>query len=108
MEQVQRFSFPSSDGIHDVQVQEWRPEGAPRGVVQIVHGIAEHVGRYDEAARFLAAHGFLVCGGDHLGHGRTASDGQYGYFAPKEGWDLVVHDLRRLRELEGERYPEAP
>ena len=108
MEQVQRFSFPSSDGIHDVQVQEWRPEGTPRGVVQIVHGIAEHVGRYDEAARFLTAHGFLVCGGDHLGHGRTASDGQYGYFAPKEGWDLVVQDLRRLRELEGERYPEAP
>ena len=66
MEQVQRFSFPSSDGIHDVQVQEWRPEGAPRGVVQIVHGIAEHVGRYDVAARFLAAHGLLVRGGGKI------------------------------------------
>ena len=108
MEQLHTFSFPSSDGIHSIQVQEWRPEGRPRAVVQIVHGVAEHVGRYDQAARFLASHGFLVCGGDHLGHGRTVSDGQYGYFAPKGGWDLVVRDVRRLRELEGEQYPGLP
>ena len=108
MEQLHTFSFPSSDGIHSIKVQEWRPEGRPRAVVQIVHGVAEHVGRYDQAARFLASHGFLVCGGDHLGHGRTVSDGQYGYFAPKGGWDLVVRDVRRLRELEGEQYPGLP
>ena len=66
---IQTFdlSYPSSDGIHSVHAREWVPEGAPRGMVQLVHGVAEHIGRYDQAARFLAAHGYVVCGEDHLG-----------------------------------------
>ncbi len=103
-----QFTYPSSDGIHQIHAAEWRPEGEPRAVVQIVHGVAEYVGRYGHAARFLADHGFLVCGEDHLGHGRTAGEGPFGYFAPKGGWDLVVRDIRRLRELEGEAHPGLP
>ena len=101
------FSYPSSDKIHAVHVREWVPEGRPRGMVQIVHGVAEHIGRYDPAARFLAARGYVVCGEDHLGHGLTAG-GKFGYFAPKNGWDLVVRDVRRLRELEGAKHPGLP
>ena len=101
------FSYPSCDGLHAVHAREWTPEGAPRGVVQIVHGVAEHIGRYDPAARFLASRGYAVCGGDHLGHGLTAG-GKFGYFGPKNGWDLVVRDVRRLRELEGEKHPKLP
>ena len=106
---IQTFdlSYPSSDGIHAVHAREWVPEGAPRGVVQLVHGVAEHIGRYDQAARFLAAHGYVVCGQDHLGHGLTAG-GKFGYFGPKNGWDLVARDVRRLRELEGEKHPSLP
>ena len=85
-----------------------RDSAPPRAVIQIVHGVAEHMGRYEEVSRFLAAHGFLVCGEDHLGHGKTVEDGSYGFFAPKGGWDLVVRDVRRLRELEGEKYPSLP
>ena len=107
MIQTMEFSYPSSDGIHTVHVREWVPEGRPRGVVQIVHGVAEHIGRYDPVARFLAAHGYLVCGEDHLGHGLTAG-GKFGYFGPRNGWDLVVRDIRRLRELEGEKHPKLP
>ena len=107
MIQTLEFSYPSSDQIHTVHAREWVPEGAPRGVVQIVHGVAEHIGRYDPVARFLAAHGYVVCGGDHLGHGLTAG-GKFGYFGPKNGWDLVVRDVRRLRELEGEKHPALP
>lgn len=101
------FSYPSSDHLHTIHAREWVPEGTPRGVVQIVHGVAEHVGRYDPAARFLAARGYLVCGEDHLGHGLTAG-GKFGYFGPKHGWDLVCKDVRRLRELEGEKHPALP
>lgn len=101
------FSYPSSDEIHTVHAREWIPEGSPRGVVQIVHGVAEHIGRYDAVARFLAAHGYVVCGEDHLGHGLTAG-GKFGYFGPKHGWDLVVRDVRRLRELEGEKHLNLP
>ena len=51
------FSFPSRDGTHKCNVSLWTPEGEPRAVVQLVHGVAEHIGRYDETARFLAARG---------------------------------------------------
>jgi len=87
---------------------EWLPQGQPRAVVQIVHGVAEYVGRYDHVARFLTERGFLVCGEDHLGHGKTVDDGKYGYFSPRGGWDLVARDIRRLRELQGEKYPGVP
>lgn len=107
MIQTLDFSYPSRDGVHTVHAREWVPEGSPRGVVQLVHGVAEHIGRYDPAARFLAAHGYVVCGEDHLGHGLTAG-GKFGYFGPKNGWDLVARDIRRLRELEGEKFPSLP
>ena len=106
---IQTFdlSYPSSDGIHTVHARVWVPEGTPRGVVQIVHGVAEHIGRYDPVARFLAACGYVVCGEDHLGHGLTAG-GKFGYFGPRNGWDLVARDIRRLREREGEKYANLP
>ena len=102
------FSFPSRDGTHKCNVSLWTPEGEPRAVVQLVHGVAEYAGRYDHFARYLADHGFVVCGEDHLGHGKTVDDGKYGYFGKKDGWTLVTADVRRLRVLMGERFPGAP
>ena len=103
------FSFPSRDGRHRIAGYQWLPEGgAPKAVVQLVHGVAEHLGRYDAFARYLADHGFAVCGGDHLGHGKTVDDGKYGYFGKKDGWALVTADVRRLRVLMGEEYPGLP
>jgi alpha-beta hydrolase superfamily lysophospholipase len=66
------------------------------------------MGRYDQAARFLNERGILVCGEDHLGHGKTVSDEKYGYFAKRDGWSLVTRDVRRLRQLQGEKYPGTP
>ncbi len=108
MSEFTESSFRSKDGVHNCHVSLWRPEGAPRAVVQIVHGVAEHMGRYDHFARYLADHGFAVCGEDHLGHGKTVDDGKYGYFGRKDGWTLVTADVRRLRVLMGERFPGAP
>lgn len=108
MAEYQEFTYPSSDGVHAVYAREWLPQGKPRGVVQIVHGVAEHLGRYEHVAQFLSQRGFVVCGEDHLGHGRTAREGEFGFFAPRNGWSLVVRDIRRLRELEGERHPGLP
>ena len=85
MIEVRSFSYPSEDGVHTIQARAWLPQGEPRGVVQIVHGVAEHIGRYDHVGRFLAEHGFVVYGEDHLGHGLTVDDGKYGYFGPKGG-----------------------
>ena len=108
MPQIQQFRLPSAREGHTIYVQAWLPDGPPRAAAQIVHGIAEHVGRYEEIAQFLAAHGFLVCGEDHLGHGRTVEDGAYGFFAPEGGWDLAVADVRRLRERMGAEHPRLP
>ena len=56
MATFREFTYPSSDGIHICWAGQWLPdEGQPRAVVQIVHGVAEHMGRYDAFARFLAA-----------------------------------------------------
>ena len=111
MVETQEFFFPSSDGSHQAFARLWLPEKStpPRGVVQIVHGVAEYVERYDHFARYLAVHGFLVCGEDHLGHGKTAApDGKFGWFAPHGGWELVTADIHSLRQQMGERYPNIP
>ena len=108
MTEFTEFTFPSKDGIHKCHVSQWTPDGKPRAVVQIVHGVADYMGRYDHFARYLADHGFVVCGEDHLGHGKTVDDGKYGYFGKKDGWTLVTADVRQLRVLMGEKYPDVP
>lgn len=104
------FSYPSSDGAHNIYACRWLPDkGQPRAVVQIVHGVSEYIGRYDHFARFLADKGFAVCGEDHLGHGKTAmSDSKFGYFGKYDGWTLVTADVRQLRLLMEEQFPGIP
>ena len=53
--------------------------------MQIVHGMSEHVGRYDDFARFLAAQGYVVCAHDHVGHGKSVSDPKEWGCLPVEG-----------------------
>ena len=110
MAKFAEFTFPSSDGLHDIHCSLWLPdEGAPKGVVQIVHGISEYVNRYDHLARFLTDHGYAVCGEDHLGHGRTGKqDNRFGVFSHRDGWALVTDDVRALRKLMGEKFPSIP
>ena len=104
------FTYPSSDGAHDIYACRWLPgSGQPRAVVQIVHGVSEYVGRYDHVARRLADAGYVVCGEDHLGHGNTAKqDSKFGYFGRHDGWTLVTADVRQLRTLMGEQFPGIP
>lgn len=109
MANFRTFSFPSSDGVHTVHAVEWTPDGPPRAVVQLVHGISEHMGRYDHFARYLAGHGFAVCGHDHLGHGHTAAGPEeYGFLGEKNGWDHLARDVRALSDAERARFPEVP
>ena len=108
MSQRSTLTYPSADGRQTIRAVEWTPEGTPRGVIQIVHGIAEHMGRYAHVAEFFTRRGYVVCGEDHLGHGATVTDGKYGFFAPEGGWDIVVRDVYALRQLEGERWSGLP
>ena len=84
----------SSDGKTNLRVRQCLPDGTPKAVVQIAHGIAEHVERYDDFAAFLAAHGFVVVANDHLGHGKSISAPEnQGFFAEEGGWETVVRDI---------------
>jgi len=109
MAQYREFTYPSADGVHQIHACEWLPEGKPKAVVQMAHGLSDHIGWYAPLGQFLAERGILACGSDHLGHGRTAgADGPFGSFAPHDGWTAAVEDLHRLRRLQGEKYPHAP
>ena len=63
------FRFLSTDGKHKVFARECTPDGEVRAVLQIAHGVAEHIYRYAPFMEFLANHGFVVVANDHLGHG---------------------------------------
>ena len=106
---LNEFSFNSCDCKNTIYVREWLPDSAPIGVVQICHGVAEHIKRYDHFAQFLATKGFVVAGEDHLGHGKSASNQDYlGYFGENGGWELVVGDMRKLYERLKEQYYSLP
>ena len=63
--------YLSSTGINKIHCRIWQDdEKEPKAVFQIAHGVSEHIERYDEFARFLANEGYIVCGNDHLGHGK--------------------------------------
>lgn len=103
---MREFSFPSA-GQGDIHCYLWESEGAPVGVVQIVHGIAEHMLRYQELARFFSAKGLLVVGEDHMGHGKSAGkDDVPCYFSG--GWMAAVADTHKLQQTIAAQYPQLP
>lgn len=103
---MNHFTIPSGSGVQ-LHCRLWLPEGQPKAVVQIVHGIAEHCGRYDAFACFLTGQGFAVVAEDHMGHGRTALEsGGFGIF--RGGWQQAVDDVYSLfAEMRGD-YPDLP
>ena len=108
-DRVSEVSFSSADGIHTVVGTLWRPVGEPRGVVQIAHGMVDHVNRYAGLAEALCARGFAVGGVSHLGHGKSAGEtDDLGFFAARDGIDYVLTDMHRMTEyLKGE-FPGLP
>lgn len=103
---MKEFYLPSV-GKGNIHCCKWEPEGSPRGVVQIVHGIAEYSARYDEIADYLTKNGFVVVADDHMGHGGSITeDTVQGYFYG--GWLKAVDDTMSLYEKTKSEYPDAP
>ncbi len=95
---VVNFEYKANDG-KTIFAKKWSPENSPVGVLQIAHGMAEHVERYNEFAEFMTSKGFIVYANDHRGHGKTAEPKKLGFFAEKDGWKLVIDDVYKLTEL---------
>ena len=109
MARVSESTFLSSDGKTNLFYREYLPEAEAVGIVQIVHGIAEHIDRYDDFARFLADNGYIVVLHDQLGHGKSIADpADTGFFAEKNGWDTAVQDIRILHNKTAEKFPGKP
>jgi len=110
--------FLSKDGKTRIHTLYYIPAGEtkgqvpvpvdPKGIVQICHGMIEHMGRYDEFARFLVSQGYIVAGHDHLGHGDSVrSEEERGYFC-KNPSQTLVKDMHQLRRIMQKKYPGLP
>jgi alpha-beta hydrolase superfamily lysophospholipase len=97
----------ASDGTA-LHTHRWLPEGPPKAVVQVAHGMAEHSARYARLAEALTAAGYAVYANDHRGPGGTANEADHGYFADHDGWDTVVADLRGVTDFAREEHPGVP
>ncbi len=129
--EVTELEFPSTDGVSTINAALWRAkEDAPvRGVVQVIHGMAEHKGRYLPFIEFLVDQGFVVCAHDHVGHGKTASTpDDYGHIPlrapgnpvasganPRQGRtrrlsgaDILIADTHQLRCTMQEHLTDVP
>ena len=111
MTNCENFRFLSSDGKTQLHACLWIPDEKIkfRGVLQIAHGVAEHIGRYDDFARYLNQQGIVVAGHDHLGHGQSLPEGGTPvYFGEENGWTHAVDDIHGLHEILAKRFKRLP
>lgn len=102
----EELRYPSADGTSKVHAMLWLPDDADatgpsttlRGVVQLAHGMSEHIGRYTGFAQALTDAGLAVCANDHIGHGLTASGpDDLGHIPLHGGIDMLLSDMRTLQ-----------
>lgn len=118
---IREFHFLSSNNYTDIHGKMWIPDGDIMAILQIAHGMQEHIGRYDEFARFMAKRGILVVGNSHMGHGESVNnENDYGYFSiPIKGMSKeqkkyndssanVVKDLYHITKVVKKHYPGVP
>ena len=110
MTNMTEFTFLSTDGKTQLHGMRWEPEGGSvRAVLQICHGVAEHIARYDAFARYLNGLGIAVVGHDHLGHGLSLPEGGTPvYFGESNTWNTVVDDIYVLHQRIRLWYPDVP
>ena len=100
------FYYPSK-GKGQIHACRWMPEGEPVAVLQIIHGIAEFIERYDDFAEYMTGLGYVVVAEDHMGHGQSINDGGVqGYF--HGGWFRAVADSYTLLTITREEFPDIP
>lgn len=102
------FEFDSRDNATKLHGVRWIPDEAPKGIVQIIHGMSEHVDRYEDFALFLVSKGLLVTAEDHLGHGKSVHNGKLGYICKQDPATVMVRDVHRLKKMTQELYPGLP
>lgn len=98
------FYFDSACQGYRIHSRVWIPEiSQPKAVIQIAHGMAEHIGRYEEMARFFAGEGYVVAANDHIGHGKSVNKKEEQGDMPSD--KVPVRDMRRLMIIMKRHFP---
>lgn len=99
-----------TQGHTNIYMKKWsNPNIQPKAVVQLSHGMVEHINRYNEFADFLVSKGMVVVGNDHRGHGKTGEQqGLFGYFAETDGFEKTTNDLMYISKYIKKKYPNVP
>ena len=99
----------SSNGKNMLSGKVYLPQGEIKGYFHVVHGMTEYIGRYDKFMKLLAENGYIAFGYDHLGHGHTVnSDSELGFFAAKDGDDLLARDVKLFADAMKDEYGDYP
>ena len=107
----EEYSYDSATGVCSIFARSIVPADKTKvkGILQVVHGMAEHGERYQAMAYYMAYHGYAVFIHDQAGHGRSVeSDELLGYFGDKNGWSALIQDVRTLMHKAMEKYPGVP
>ena len=106
---MHQLPLQSETGQGELYVRVWESENQPKAVLQIVHGMAEHIERYDRFARYLNQNSILVVGADNASHGKSISkDGIRGYFGAVHGWNSLIQDIQSVHSIIKQSYCDLP
>jgi alpha-beta hydrolase superfamily lysophospholipase len=95
------YKIDGLDG-HKIFVASWMPENNNelKGIIQIVHGMAEYCLRYRHLADYLTSKGYGVYAHDHRGHGQSLdNENDLGFFHESNGWDIVIDEVHIVTEF---------
>ena len=106
----QKFTgtYQSSDRINRIHYYIYEPENDLRAIIQLVHDFGDSIERNENLIRFFTDHGIMVCGCDHIGHGRSSVKKDYGYFGEKNGWSYLIKNTKKLTHYMKKEYPDIP
>ena len=92
-------------GIRGARIyrQCWLPDGEPRAVLLIVHGLGEHSGRYANVVNHLVPRGYALYGLDHVGHGKSEGTREY-----VERFEDYTDTLDMYRGMVRQAQPDKP
>jgi|LSQX01.1.fsa_nt_gb alpha-beta hydrolase superfamily lysophospholipase len=106
--EIKTLNFKSTSGLWDINAKCYASEN-PVGIVQITHGMAEHIERYDKFAKYLSDNGYAVYLHDHIGHGASVeNDEKLGYFGEENGQKVFVDDVHELNKIAHSEFPDLP
>lgn len=100
--QTKDFSWKTKDGMN-MFAREWTPDGKVKACIALVHGLGEHIVRYDHVAKAFTDAGYAMVGFDLRGHGK--SDGIRGFSTSN---DAMMDDIAHNIELAKEKFPKVP